>query len=31
MVTMFIQNDLKKNKRKTHSESRDVDENKIIQ
>ena len=32
MVTLFLQNDLKKkNERKTRSESRDIDENKIVQ
>ena len=31
MVTMFVQNDMKKPEHKTRSESRDIDENKIVQ
>ena len=31
MVTMFVQNDTKIPEHKTHSESRDIDENKIVQ
>ena len=30
MVTMFVQNDMKKTERKARSESRDIDENKIV-
>ena len=30
-VTIFVQNDMKKPKRKTRSECRDIDENQIVQ
>ena len=29
MVTLFVQNNIQKPERKTHSESRDIDENNI--
>ena len=31
MVSMFVQNNMKKQEHKTRSESRDIDENKIVQ